>query len=45
MANSIVKHMHVVQMMTKVINDTITLGNDSPYNEEDQMNFELILLT
>lgn len=43
MANSIVKH--VVQMMTKVINDTITLGIDSHYNEEDQMNFELILLT
>lgn len=43
MANSIVKH--VVQMMTKVINDTITLGIDSLYNEEDQMNFELILLT
>lgn len=42
-ANSIVEH--VVQMMTKIINETITLGIDSPYNEEDHMNFELILQT
>lgn len=34
---------YVVQMMIKVINEIIILGIDLFYNEEDYMNFELIL--